>query len=99
VKQGQEMEIGDPNPKIPTWRTGALYPFHASVVANTKPVGQWNSYEIVCHGHDYSVRINGRVVNTWTDTTQRTSSGYLGLQNYDDGKIVRHRNLRVKEVW
>jgi hypothetical protein len=38
------------------------------------------------------------VVNTWTDTTQRTLSGFIGLQNYNDGKTVRHRNLRVKEV-
>jgi hypothetical protein len=99
VKQGHEMEIGDPNPKNPTWRTGALYPFHAPISANTKPPGQWNSYEIVCHGQDYSVRINGKMVNTWTDTTRRTSGGYIGLQNYDDGKTVRHRNLRVKEIW
>ena len=99
VKRGHEMEIGDPNPENPTWRTGALYPFHAPVAANTKPVGQWNSYEIVCRGHDYSVRINGQVVNTWTDPTQRTLSGFIGLQNYNDGKTVRHQNLRVREVW
>ena len=98
VKKGQEMEIGDPNPEKPTWRTGSMYPFHAPVMANTKPVGQWNSYEIVARGHDYSIRINGKVVNTWTDTTQRTLSGFIGLQNYNDGKTVRHRNLRVKEV-
>ena len=98
VKKGQEMEIGDPNPEQPTWRTGSMYPFHASVSANTKAIGQWNSYEIVCRDHDYSVRINGKVVNTWTDTTQRTLSGFIGLQNYNDGKTVRHRNLRVKEV-
>jgi len=98
VKQGHEMEIGDPNPEKPTWRTGALYPFRAPIAANTKPVGQWNTYEIVCRDHDYSVRINGRMVNTWTDTTQRTLSGFIGLQNYNDGKTVRHRNLRVKEL-
>ena len=98
VKNGHEMEIGDPNSEKPTWRTGALYPFRAPVTANTKPVGQWNSYEIVARGHDYSIRINGKVVNTWTDTTQRTLSGFIGLQNYNDGKTVRHRNLRVKEV-
>ena len=46
----------------------------------------------------YSVRINGRMINSWTDTTARTLSGYIGLQNYNDGKTVRHRNLRVKEV-
>jgi len=99
VKQGHEMEIGDPNPEQPTWRTGSLYPFQASTSANTRPVGQWNSYEIVCRDQDYSVRINGRVVTTWTDSARRTTSGYIGLQNYADGKTVRHRNLRVKELW
>ncbi len=99
VTKGHEMEIGDPNPEKPTWRTGSLYPFHASVAANTQHVGQWNSYEIVCRGHDYSVRINDKVVNTWTDTTQRTLSGFIGLQNYNDGKTVRHRNVRVKDLW
>jgi tetrahydromethanopterin S-methyltransferase subunit G len=98
VKRGHEMEIGDPSPENPTWRTGSIYPFHASVVANTKPPGQWNQYEIVCRGHDYSVRINGKLVNTWTDTTKRSLSGFIGLQNYPDRKTVRHRNLRVKEL-
>jgi Domain of Unknown Function (DUF1080) len=98
VKQGHEMEIGDANPEQPTWRTGALYPFHAPTTSNTKPAGQWNTYEIVCLAHDYTVRINGRVVNTWTDTTQRARSGFIGLQNYNDGKTVRHRNLRVKSL-
>lgn len=98
VKKGHEMEIGDPNSENPTWRTGALYPFHAPAAVNTKPAGQWNTYEIVCRGHDYSVRINDRVVNTWTDTTKRALSGFIGLQNYNDDKTVRHRNLRVKEL-
>ena len=98
VKHGHEMEIGDPNPEKPTWRTGSMYPFHASATANTKPVGQWNSFEIVCIGHDYSVRMNGKLVNTWTDTMQRTLSGFIGLQNYNDKKTVRFRNVRVKEL-
>jgi len=98
VKQGHEMEIGDPDPKDPTWRTGSIYPFKASTTANTKPPGQWNEYEITCIGQDYSVRINGKVVLQWTDPKQRTSSGYIGLQNYKDGKTVRHRNLSIKEL-
>lgn len=99
VNKGHEMEIGDPDSDNPTWRTGSIYPFHAPVRSNTRPPGQWNEYEIVCRGHDYSVRINGRLVNTWTDTTRRCPSGYIGLQNYPDQKTVRHRNVRVKELW
>jgi hypothetical protein len=98
VQNGHEVEIGDPNPEKPTWRTGSIYPFHAPVAASTKAPGQWNQYEIVCRGHDYSVRINGKLVNTWTDTTKRSLSGFIGLQNYPDQKTVRHRNLRVKEL-
>lgn len=99
VRRGHEFEIGDPNPEKPTWRTGSIYPFHASTTANTRPAGHWNTFELVCHGHNYSVRINDRVVTTWTDTTRRTASGHVGLQNYDDGKTVRFRNLRVKDLW
>jgi hypothetical protein len=92
------MEIGDPNPKDPTWRTGSIYPFAASTSANTKPLGQWNKYEIRCEEQHYSVRINGKLVLDWADRNHRTSSGYIGLQNYNDGKTVRHRNLRKKEL-
>lgn len=99
VKQGHEIEIGDPNPETPTWRTGSIYPFQASLTANTRPPGEWNQYEIVCRDHDYSVRINGRVVTTWTDPQRRSAAGYLGLQNYEDGSVVRHRNLRIRELW
>jgi hypothetical protein len=97
VKQGHEMEIGDPEPEKPTWRTGSMYPFHPSIEANTKPPGQWNNYEIVCRGHNYTVSINDKVVTTWTDTTKRSQAGFIGLQNYDD-KAVRHRNLRIKDL-
>ena len=98
VHKGHEMEIGDPAPKDPTWRTGSIYPFAASEKANTKPVGQWNSYEIVCTGQNYTVRINGEVVTRWTDPKQRTDHGYVGLQNYNDGKTVRHRGIELKAL-
>lgn len=98
VKTGHEIEIGDPEPEKPTWRTGSIYPFQASVRANTRPPGQWNEYEIVCDNHDYSVRINGQLVTTWTDPWRRSAAGYIGLQNYNDGKTVRYRKLRIKEL-
>jgi hypothetical protein len=98
VKKGHEMEIGDPNPEKPTWRTGSMYPFKASAKANTRPAGQWNDFELVCIGHNYSVRINGGLVTTWTDSQERSLAGHIGLQNYNDGKTVRYRNLRIKDL-
>jgi len=98
VNQGHEMEIGDPEPKDATWRTGSIYPFQASTRANTKSPGEWNEYEITCVGQNYMVRINGELVTSWTDPKKRTVSGYVGLQNYNDQKTVRHRNLRIKDL-
>jgi hypothetical protein len=98
VKRGHEFEIGDPNPEKPTWRTGSIYPFKASAKANTPTVGEWNSFEMTCISHNYSVRINDEVVTTWTDPQQRSTSGHIGLQNYDDDKTVRFRNLRIKDL-
>lgn len=48
VKQGQEFEIGDPLPENPAWRTGSMYPFKAAAKANPRPVGEWNTFELVC---------------------------------------------------
>lgn len=98
VKQGHEVEIGDERAENPTWHTGAIYPFKAPAPGLLRPMGTWNSYEIVCRGHDYSVRLNGQVVTTWTDREARSASGFIGLQNYDDGKTVRHRNLKVLPI-
>lgn len=98
VNRGHELEIGDQKPEQPTWATGSIYPFQAPVAVPVKPTGQWNQYELTCVGHNYAVRINGQLVNTWTDRKQRSASGYIGLQNYNDGKTVRHRNLRVKDL-
>ncbi|MCI0748287.1 MAG: DUF1080 domain-containing protein [Verrucomicrobia subdivision 3 bacterium] len=98
VKRGHEVEIGDEKAAKPTWWTGSIYPFHAPAVVNVKPAGQWNEFEIVAIGHNYSVRLNGQLVNTWTDKDQRSASGYVGLQNYNDDKTVRFRNLRIKDL-
>ena len=98
VRKGHEMEIGDPNPGNQYAPTASIYPFAQAIANASQPVGEWNRYEIVAKGHDYSVRLNGRLVTTWTDTTERTLSGFIGLQNYKDGKTVRHRNLRAKEL-
>jgi hypothetical protein len=98
VKRGHEFEIGDPNPENPTWRTGSIYPFKAATKANTRTPGEWNQFEMVCIGHNYSVRINNEVVTTWTDAKERSISGFIGLQNYNDGKTVRFRELRIKEL-
>jgi len=96
VQKGHEVEVGDPEPEDPTWRTGSIYSFQASTSANTRPIGEWNTYEIRCVWHRYSVKINNALVTDWVDSQERTAHGFVGLQNYDDGKTVRHRRVRIK---
>lgn len=99
VRQGHEMEIGDdPSGKEPAWRTGALYPFSPPARVPTRPLGDWNRYELIAVGQTYIVRINGETVNVWTDPQRRSAFGHLGLQNYPEGQAVQHRNLRLKEI-
>jgi hypothetical protein len=99
VRQGHEMEIGDdPAGQDPAWRTGALYPFHPPTHVPTRPVGEWNAYELIAVGHTYIVRINGETVNVWTDPQGRSRFGYVGLQNYREGKNAQHRNFRLKDL-
>lgn len=98
VKEGHEIEIGDPNPADPTWRTGSIYPFKASKLLNICPPAEWNDYEIICEDQNYSVWINGELVTTWTDPKGRSKAGYIGLQNYNDGMVVEHRNIRIKDL-
>jgi hypothetical protein len=99
VRGGHEMEIGDdPEGKEAGWRTGAIYPFSPPVAVPTHGVGRWNAFEITCVGQTYRLRVNGQPVNDWTDPQRRTSHGYIGLQNYNDGKTVRFRDLRIKAL-
>jgi hypothetical protein len=99
VRQGYEMEIGDdPTGKEPAWRTGAIYPFNPPVRVPTRPVGDWNRFELIAVGHTYVVRINSETVNVWTDPRRRTPSGHIGLQNYQEGKAAQFRNLRVRPL-
>jgi sugar phosphate isomerase/epimerase len=99
VKLGHELELGDdPEGKDPTWKTGTLYPFQPPTHVPTKPVGEWNTYELAAIGHTYIVRINGETVTVWSDPMRRSAAGYVGLQNYQEGKRTQHRSFRIKEL-
>ena len=99
VKSGQEMEIGDdPSGTEATWRTGALYPFQAPTHVPTRPIGEWNAYELIATDQTYIIRINGETVTVWTDPNARATHGYVGLQNYQEGKGSQHRNFRIKDL-
>ena len=100
VRRGHEVEIGEIPPAKPEEATGCFYPFHPpqGAPAPLRALGDWNSYELTCVGPNYALRINGRLVNTWTDDQGRPLDGYIGLQNYDYPDAVQHRNVRIKPI-
>jgi hypothetical protein len=95
VNEGYEIQIDDG--ADPEHRTGAVYSFKAPEKAPpSKPVGEWNAYEITVKGQDYTVTLNGEVVNHYKGS--RGAQGFIGLQNHDPKSIVRFRNVRIKTL-
>lgn len=57
-----------------------------------KPVGEWNTAEIICQGKSITVYINGELQN---QCTCETSEGYIALQS--EGGPIEFRNVYIEE--
>lgn len=56
-----------------------------------KPVGEWNTVEVVCEGNSITVYINGQLQN---QATSETSEGYIALQS--EGGPIEFRNVYIE---
>jgi len=54
-----------------------------------KPVGEWNTMEIVCRGDTVAVKVNGEIVNYAFDCS--VSSGAIALQS--EGAPIEYRSV------
>ncbi|MCK5795497.1 MAG: DUF1080 domain-containing protein, partial [Anaerolineales bacterium] len=93
------------------------YQYHGSVYGilparrgYLNPVGEWNSQEVMVHGEDIRITLNGTVIveGNLKDVTkngtadgkkhpglQRTS-GHIGFLGH--GSLVWFRNIRIREL-
>ncbi|MFL6341089.1 MAG: DUF1080 domain-containing protein [Nitrososphaeraceae archaeon] len=99
VNTGYEIQIDDmamPDGN-PLHKTGAIYNFAApSNAAASKPVGQWNTFEIEVTGQKYSITLNGeKAIAEFTGN--RNTEGYIGMQNHDAYSHVSFKNIMIKE--
>ena len=99
VNTGYEIQIDDlaiPDGN-PIHKTGAIYNFAIPLNAQaSKPVGQWNTFDIEAIGQTYSVILNDeKVIPEFTGN--RLTEGYIGIQNHDAGSYVSFKNIRIKE--
>jgi hypothetical protein len=66
-----------------------------SAVAS-KPVGQWNRFEIEVTDQKHIVTLNDKKVTT-EFTGNRNTEGYIGIENHDADSRVSFKNIRIKE--
>lgn len=105
VDQGYEIQIDDRgyNPDTNTTgdalhQTGAVYRLAASSRVTSRPLGQWNSYEITARAATMTVVLNGETVTTYTGDGSRPATGHVGIQNHHQGSRVAFRNIRIKPL-
>lgn len=111
---GMEIQVlDDEHPKYkgikPYQAHGSVYGVAAAKRGHLKPVGEWNSEEIICRGHRVTVILNGVTivdVDTEEASTPKTLDGnnHPGLKRTSGficfcghGDVVSFRNLRIKE--
>ncbi len=56
-----------------------------------KPVGEWNTMEIVCQGDEITVKVNGDLVNHATNVSE--TQGAIALQS--EGTPIQYRNIKL----
>lgn len=59
-----------------------------------KPIGEWNTYDIVCEGNSISCYVNGVLQNAGTDAA--LSSGPIALQS--EGAPIEFRNITIEKI-
>jgi hypothetical protein len=96
VREGYEIQIFD------EWHdmrhvTGAVYDLEPASHVASRPLGEWNLFEITADGPVISVRLNGETVVPGYRGDRRPE-GYVGVQNHDDESHVAFRNIRIREL-
>jgi Domain of Unknown Function (DUF1080) len=95
--EGELLHAVDLNTTNGYYQTGAVYKLAASTKIASRPIGQWNNYEIAARGNSITVNLNNETVCDLKNG-KRPLEGYIGLQNHHPGSRVQFRHLRIKVV-
>ncbi|HWK27310.1 MAG TPA: DUF1080 domain-containing protein [Solirubrobacter sp.] len=120
---GHEIQInesltgGGPNPSTDPIKTGSVYGFRnlnakQSGTYERLTKGVWHELEIRTIGQQYTILIDGKLVNQFDNSIPKIASragdpptmarqfarGYLGLQTHGGNDRISYREIQVKEV-
>jgi hypothetical protein len=105
VDQGYEVQIDDRgfDPATNTTgsalhQTGAIYNLAPSSRVASRPIGQWNTFEIEARGHTVKVKLNGELVTSYSGDGSRPLKGHIGIQNHHTGSRVAFKNIRIQKL-
>ncbi len=90
--------------------TGAIYSMSPAQAAPQHPAGEWNTMEIELRGPRTVIRLNGVLVNDFTEGSPvpprehdyepirgpRPDVGYIGIQNHHEPQTVHYREISVR---
>lgn len=62
--------------------------------SNEKPIGQWNSYDIICDNGAITIKVNGVVQNEGIKA--KPASGHIALQS--EGAPIEFRNIYLEPL-
>jgi HEAT repeat protein len=114
---GMELQILDNEADV--YKNLRVYQYHGSVYGVLpskrgflKPVGEWNTQEVIAKGNRITVTLNGTVIldgdiaeasKNFTETADHKNhpglsnkKGYIGFLGH--GSLLAFRNLRIKEL-
>jgi hypothetical protein len=71
-------------------------PTHAPMAGppNEKPVGEWNTYQVIADGHSVEIIVNGQSMNKITGCN--LSSGFIGIQS--EGAEIEVRKILLEPL-
>lgn len=106
AEEGLEVQIDDRgyDPAThaldsPPHLTGAICKRAPATARASRPVGEWNAFEIVAQGPVIDVALNGvRVARLEGEASGTPLSGHIGLQAHHPDSRVQFRHLVVKEI-
>jgi hypothetical protein len=104
IEEGYEVQIDDRgfDPETrrlgsPLHLTGAIYRLAPAAFLASRPIGQWNEFEVTAAQATLAVRLNGALVAR-LDGASRRSRGHIGLQAHHQGSAVQFRDLRIRPL-